>query len=152
VITTTARLGVKLHKNRRLEIDDGFLVLALCCAVAAWVFVWLMRDLIYLQMEMVLGMTEIELEDIESMTVYFKWYNASMVLTWFAVYSVKLSFTFFFRKLISGGRSLEIYWWAIIGVLIPSAVFSAFFSFWICTDFSITFLRKIPLFRGMARH
>jgi len=91
-------------------------------------------------------MTEIELEDIESMTVYFKWYNTSTVLTWFAVYLVKLSFTFFFRNLILGVRSLEIYWRAIMGILIPSAVFSAFFSFWICTDFSITYLCKIPYF------
>lgn len=95
---------------------------------------------------MVLGMKEIELEDIESMPLYFKWYNASMVLTWAAIYSAKLSFMFFYRKLISRVRFLEIYWWAIIGVLIPTAVFSAFFSFWICTDFSMTYLGKIHAF------
>lgn len=108
-----------------------------------------MRDLIYLQMEMVLGMKVIQLEDIESMPLYFKWYNVSMVLTWMAVYSVKLSFMFFFRKLISRVRSLEIYWWAIMGVLVPAALFSAFFSFWICDDFSMTYLCKIqPYIRG----
>jgi hypothetical protein len=142
VIATTARLGVKLHNNRRLEIDDGFLILALCCSLASWVVVWLMRDLIYLQMEMVLGMKEIELVDIESMPVYFKRYNASMVLTWTAVYSVKLSFMFFFRKFMSRMRFLEIYWWVIMGILIPTFVFSAFFYFWICTDFTITYLGK----------
>jgi hypothetical protein len=99
-----------------------------------------MRDLIYLQMEMVLNMKEIEPEDLSRMVVYSKWYNASMVLTWLAVYSVKLSFMFFFRKLISLVRSLEIYWWTIMGALIPTAIFSAFFSFWICTDFSMTYL------------
>jgi hypothetical protein len=145
VIAAIVRLGVKIRNDRRLEIDDGFLVVALCCSLAAWVFVWQIRDLIYLQMEMVLGMKEIELEDLNSMLVYFKWYNASMVLTWMAVYSVKLSFMFFFRKLISRVRPLEIYWWAIMAVLIPSAIFSAFFGFWICTDFSITYLCKFKL-------
>ena len=145
VLATTARLGVKLHNSRRLEIDDGFLILALCCSLAAWVFFWLMRDLIYLRMEMVLGMKEIEIADIESMLVYYKWYNGSMVLTWTAVYSVKLSFMFFFRKLISSVRFLEIYWWVIMGVLIPTWVFSGFFSFWICTDFTITYIgKKLP--------
>jgi hypothetical protein len=143
VLATTARLCLRLRTNRRLEIDDGFLVLALCCSLAAWAFVWQMRDLIYLQMELALGMKEVELADINNMLLYFKQYNASMVLTWTAIYSVKLSFMFFFRKLISGLRSLEVYWWAIVGVLIPTAVFSAFFSFWICTDFSMTYLGKI---------
>lgn len=94
-------------------------------------------------MEIVLGMKEIELEDLRGMLVYFKWYNASMVLTWTAIYSVKFSFMFFFRKLVSRVRSLEIYWWAILSILIPSAAFSAFFSFWICTDFSMTYLCEI---------
>lgn len=94
---------------------------------------------------MVLGMKEIEIADIESMLVYYKWYNGSMVLTWTAVYSVKLSFMFFFRKLISSVRFLEIYWWVIMGVLIPTWVFSGFFSFWICTDFTITYIgKKLP--------
>lgn len=94
---------------------------------------------------MVLGMKEIELEDLNSMLVYFKWHNASTVLAWMAVYLVKLSFMFFFRKLISRVKSLEICWWAIMAVLIPSAIFSAFFSFWICTNFSITYLCKFKL-------
>jgi hypothetical protein len=146
VLTTSVRLGVKIQNHRWLEIDDGFLLLALCCSLVAWAFVWQIRDLIYLQMEMALGMTQIDVEDLDSMLVYFKWNNASMVLAWMAVYSVKFSFMFFFRKLTSRVRSLEIYWWSIMGVLIRTAIFSAFLRFWICTDFSMTYICKADFY------
>ncbi len=140
ILSSTSRLYLKLRSHRHLELDDGFLLLAVITSISAWVLVWQFRDLVYLQMELVLGMKAIELADADRMLSYFKLYNASLVLSWTSVYSVKLSFIFFFRKLILRVRVLEIYWWVVLGVVVPTACFAAGFGFFICSDFSLTYL------------
>lgn len=54
---------------------------------------------------------------------------------------------FFFQKLLRRVRSVEIYWWAVMAILIPSAAVNIFFGFFMCTDFSINFLGQSHLTR-----
>ncbi|MCJ1439076.1 hypothetical protein MMC27_008467 [Xylographa pallens] len=69
-----------------------------------------------------------------------KLYLAASILIWASLFSIKFSFMFFFHNLVRRVRIVEIYWWAVMAFLIPSALINIFFGFYMCRDFSINFL------------
>ena len=50
--------------------------------------------------------------------LFQKMQNAYLVLTYTTIFSVKLSFLFFFRTLVQWARKMVIYWWTVLFFMI----------------------------------
>jgi hypothetical protein len=126
--------------------DDGFFMLAFLSYLASTIVAWQWRGSLYLQMEISTGMVQFQLDDLFGLLQYFKLLNVSNALLWTALYAVKLSFLFVFRKLVVRITLLEIYSWFILAILIISACISIPLSLYICSDLTLTIFGKLSLF------
>lgn len=111
------RLFIRFRVHRqRLSVDDWLLVLALCFLLASIIIMYRkVIDPMYLLIAMELGMKDIAIPaDIIGVgNVYHVWNSVCLTVSWCAFGAVKLSFLFFFKKLIDRIRAWQIYWWAI---------------------------------------
>lgn len=139
ILAASMRIALRIHSQRRLFLDDAFLLFA-CAALTAATPV-LYRDIVPLyfvqelaseglspekfsQSSGVNGEAEVQLYQVLHFT-----YEA---LVWTAIFSVKFSFLAFFRQIIDRIQSLVLYW-KIVGVMnILACAFCVCFSFMEC--------------------
>lgn len=48
--------------------------------------------------------------------------NASATLVWFVIFSVKMAYLFFFRRLLSCLENLKRWWWCVISFTVPAGL------------------------------
>ena len=68
--------------------------------------------------------------------------DAAAVLLSVTIVSVKFSFLFFFRHLLRRLKGLNIWWWCVLAVHVPTAVVMVCSSFMSCPDFGARVLGK----------
>ena len=97
IVASAARTFFRI---RRLDIDSGFLALALITLCASAGVFHAASSLLYLQVRFSVGhpipMTPDFLDQLE---YYHRMENAALVLLWTSIFAVKFSFLFFFRHL-----------------------------------------------------
>ena len=71
--------------------------------------------------------------------------DATSVLLWTSIFCVKFSFLFFFRKLITRVRHLQILWWAVFGFVLVSALVCIPLGFIECSYFGEDLLLHCPV-------
>ncbi|PWY71379.1 hypothetical protein BO83DRAFT_427980 [Aspergillus eucalypticola CBS 122712] len=117
VLGVLMRLFIRFRVQRqRLSVDDWLLVLALCFLLASIVIMYRkVIDPMYLLVAMELGIKDVAVpaDIIEVGYVYHEWSAICLTVSWCAFGAVKLSFLFFFKKLIDRIKPWQIYWWAI---------------------------------------
>lgn len=114
LIAVAARFYIRLHVQKQLSIDDGFLVVALCCLTSALGILYSVTvDKMYLAEALTLGLSNAYLppDFLQQAFDFQKWITITLMLTWCAIMAVKFSFLFLFWKLIDLIRPLIIYWW-----------------------------------------
>jgi hypothetical protein len=102
--------------QKRLFADDGFLLLGVCCLSSAMGVLYTMFDKMYLAQALILkAFNEVNIppDFIQQTFDYHKMVWVVLFLTWTAIMSVKFSFLFLFRALISRIRPMMIYWWSV---------------------------------------
>jgi hypothetical protein len=71
----------------------------------------------------------------------FQWFlemsNAVATLWWCVVFTVKLAYLFFFRRLVVRLRNLEIWWWFVVTFTIAGWVASLVSSWSTCQSFTL---------------
>lgn len=140
IIAATLRTFLRIRRSEGLAIDDGFLLLALITLVASEAVVYPARDQLYFQVNFTPELNEPDADDPRRILYYEKLISAAGFLVWTSIFAVKFSFAFFFRKLIRRVRSIEIWWWLIIFILVASACTCTILEFMICADFSLAFM------------
>ena len=116
LISVAARFYVRFGVQKQISVDDGFLVVALCCLISAMTIMYTVTvDRMYLAEALTLGLPDADLPpDFLQQAFHFqKWVTVTLMLVWCAIMAVKFSFLFFFRNLINRIRPLIIYWWVI---------------------------------------
>ena len=146
LIAAGVRTYFRLRKFHRLAIDDCFLLLSAATFTGSIACAWLLRDNVYLQVEAGLGTIPFNPDSIGVYLMGDKLYLAASTLIWASLFSIKFSFMFFFQNLVRRVRKVEIYWWAVMAILVSSAMVNIFFGFFMCTDFTINFLGMLPNF------
>lgn len=120
IICCCLRFVARVRTFKKLLIDDYFVVFALVIAIAN-VIVWQihLRDLYYF-MEVVAGL-EFPKADFASVAEsYFKSTVAVLILFYSCLWSIKLSFLLFFRRLGANVSHQKLVWWPVFGVTLAT--------------------------------
>ena len=124
IISVIARFYIRLCVQKQFSVDDGFVLAGTACLIGAFTVLMVSLDTEYMIEAFVFDVKGLELSaDFLPRTTTVQQTTAAVVtLSWCAVASVKFSFLFLFRKLISRVRSLTVYWWIV--TIINAAVFA----------------------------
>ena len=123
ILAVVARFGIRIFVQKSFSVDDGFVVFGTGCLVTAFVVLLHELDTEYMIEAYVFNVPGLELSpDFFDKAISIQKTTAIIItLSWCAVASVKFSFLFLFRKLISRVRSLLVFWW--VTVIVNLAVF-----------------------------
>ena len=122
LIMTAARTAIRVHRFRRVFLDDCFLFLAVASLIASTgTFFWLIPSL-YTFAAVAAGLEPVPLDYINAAINTTNAAYAAEILAWTTVFAVKLSFLFFFRHLIQRLRDLKILWWCVLIICIPVGI------------------------------
>ena len=116
LLSAVSRFYIRLHVQKQLSIDDGFLIIALCCLICALAIMYSVTvDKMYLVQALSIGLPSADIppDFIQQSVDFHKWITITLMLAWCAIMAVKFSFLFLFRKLIDRIRPLIIYWWVV---------------------------------------
>ncbi|MCJ1230794.1 hypothetical protein MMC12_007468 [Toensbergia leucococca] len=129
LILAFARMCIKISKFHRLFVDDVFFILAMIFLVAGTTMMFL--TLPYNQTGQDVGAgVEAPPPDINhQLDMDVKFQDTAVLLLNACIYSVKFSFLFFFRHLLSRTKQLKVWWWCIFIFTIPCAIVC------MCTEF-----------------
>ena len=132
VIVAGARIAARYFQSHRLAVHDGFYTLALITFIAGTIILYFDIPYIYLQEDVEAGLQMPPSNFIAQLIHSVKLQYPAATLLGTAIISVKFSFLFFFRALIRQQKKMEIWWWCIFGVLIPTAPMVMFSSLMSC--------------------
>jgi len=131
-----ARTGLRVWRFRRIDADDIFLLLSVMFLAGGVVVAWDARDLSYLQMSLSLELVESAPADFGMRMAMLQLLNdIGGILTWLSIFSVKLSFLFFFKKLVTRVQYLDKYWWVAFGAVLVGTAANVAMGFIICPHF-----------------
>lgn len=114
MISACARYYIRIFVQKQFSSDDGILLFGLLCLVAAISILLKVFDQMY-----IVGASEsgnlvhvpLPADFIEESYYFQKMVTFSLVLTWFAIVSVKFSYLFLFKRLIGRIPHMIRYWW-----------------------------------------
>lgn len=122
-------------------IDDALLIFGTCCLICGLALLFTVMDTMYMTEALVFGPQDIEIpSDFPNrVSYYYKLNGACIVLSWFAIMSIKFSFLALFRKLIDRIPFLIIYWWVVVILNIATSAYGVAVTMLVCPScFGIT--------------
>ncbi|MCJ1372174.1 hypothetical protein MMC20_003396 [Loxospora ochrophaea] len=99
ILAAASRTILRIRQFHSIDVDDGFLILSVIAFSAGTGVVYLARDTMYLQSEVMLHMVDpATIPNFRDQMLYSQKLNeSSSVLIWTAIFAVKFSFVFFFQ-------------------------------------------------------
>lgn len=145
ILAASMRTALRIHSQRRLFLDDAFLLFACAALTAAIPLLYRNIALLYFVQELASGgLSPEKLSQLSGVNAQAKIYLYQVLrftheaLVWTAIFSVKFSFLTFLRHIIDRIQSLVLYW-KIVGVMnILACVFCVCFSFMECPHTNYT--------------
>ncbi|PYI27955.1 hypothetical protein BP00DRAFT_352198 [Aspergillus indologenus CBS 114.80] len=139
ILGVFARLFIRLRIQRqRPSTDDYLLVVALGFLLASIIIMYTeVVDRMYLVFAISQGMTDVAIpaDIIQVSYLFHLWSDVCLLISWCAFSAVKLSFLFFFRKLIERMKAWQLYWWAIFIYTICVLIYGSLIFFVSCPYF-----------------
>ena len=126
------RMTIRVCYIRRFNLDDYMFLLAFLACIIANGLNFFSERITYL----VIAITQessLPSEDLFSElgdSIYKG--IAAEIFMWTTIYSIKFTFLFYFRTIVSRIFRLEVWWWVNLVVLIPNTVISVFGTFVVC--------------------
>lgn len=142
VLVAIARVAIRAKLNRRIYVDDGLFFFAVVTLVAGTIMTYIDIPYIYLQQNVQSGAREPPAHFVQQLIHSVKIQDAAVVLLSSTIFAVKLSFMAFFRSLIRRLRKLEIWWWCVLFIVVPSSVMLVISNFITCGYFDERILGK----------
>ncbi|KAI9823815.1 MAG: hypothetical protein M1826_007636 [Phylliscum demangeonii] len=116
IIAAVVRTAYRLRSQRRLFVDDLFLLLACIFLAAATIVLYTTMTDLYLSYSSWTLLLAADPDGAVKRGVrYLRRFFAYASMTWTAIYAVKLSFLFFFRVLVDRIRYMIMYWRVVLG-------------------------------------
>lgn len=130
-------IGIRIHK--KVHVEDFILLIAVVSLCAATALSYFTLTAQYELIQVVLhGLKDdLAFELLGQIPRISKEENAVTNTWWLVIYSVKLAFLFFFRRLISRLRTLNIWWWFATVLTIIAGLVSVAVSWLTCPYFTI---------------
>ena len=146
LMSTSARLYIRIHLQKQFSIDDGLLIVAVCCLTIALSMIYsLAIDAMYLEEALTTSLSGVQLpvDPLEVVNTFHKWATIILTLCWCAVAAVKFSFLFFFRRLIDRIPPLILYWWIVTFLNLAVFGYGIAVQYETCPYFSGLGIRKL---------
>ena len=107
-------LQVRVH--RRLQLDDWLLLFACLTLTVGTVLVLVNIEVLFFGEAVGLnpGLIQFPADIVQRLDSYQRLYYTYPTLAWTTIFSVKLAYLYFFRRLVDRLRSLIIYWRVIV--------------------------------------
>lgn len=129
VLGNIGRIIIRLRYQKRLFIDDYFLLFGCSTLIAAFAITNVMFEGMYYEMSLLLGPIEFLLQ--ESSSAGFEDHAryleqlcySTEVFCWVTIFAVKLSFLLFFRQLVDRLKIQLMYWRVTMCIVIISGIF-----------------------------
>lgn len=145
--STIARFYVRVHVQRQFSIDDGILLIGVACLTAATALLITFVDKLYLIVaaDAGVGTDQLPSDFIPQAFEFQKLVTIALVLTWCSIVSVKFSYLFLFKRLVSRIRPLVIFWWftlianaaiSVYGAIVYGVVCPYYYSLKACEFFT----------------
>ncbi|MCJ1470002.1 hypothetical protein MMC07_008647 [Pseudocyphellaria aurata] len=140
VLFLLARTTLRLRYQKRLFIDDAFLLFAEICLGASVGLLYAFADNLFLNEALVTRPSAVILPpDYTNQRILFqKQSDACLVLTYTSIFAVKFSFLFFFKLIVRRIHSMIVYWWIVVAVTTIAWVVCVIKIFLPCMDFDET--------------
>jgi hypothetical protein len=139
VLGVFTRLFIRLRIQRqRPTADDWLLVISLGFLLASIIIMYMeVVERMYLIFAINQGMKDVSIPSniLEIAYLFHLWSDVCLLISWCAFSSVKLSFLFFFRKLIDRFRAWQLYWWVILIYTICVLIYGSLIFFVSCPYF-----------------
>ena len=138
------RTYLRLRKFRRFFVDDYFFFFAALSLSAGSGLLYLDLPYLYIQVGVESGLQTPSAQFIQQIALDQKLVYAATILFWAATFGVKFSFLFLFKSLIRRVRYLNILWWCVLVVLVPSAILCSCDVFIACSEFGFKAAGECP--------
>lgn len=137
IITASSRVFIRRRLLiQRFQIDDWLLLLACICLTSETILLFITIPHLYFVQNLGKSPSLGVSISIERILEEIKWFQrgdcAFLVVTWMAIFFVKFSFLFFFRRMIDRLRKIVIYWKVIVVANLFIFVFSVLEGFLVC--------------------
>jgi hypothetical protein len=123
-LTCAGRVVVRLMTNRRLSLDDGFLLFAFLNLIGGTVVFYDQIHLLFLEWGATQGDFLITIMALRRMDDFFemsKWRIAYFFFLWTTIFSVKACYLAFFRPFLRArGKAISYYYWFVVGLTVVS--------------------------------
>ncbi|MCJ1271043.1 hypothetical protein MMC22_010942 [Lobaria immixta] len=151
IMTAIARTTIKLYHQKRLHIDDAFLLLAVLCLCSAMGVIFISFPSMHLLEVFLIEIVSPELasNDIER-AQHRSIQQSCLVLCLTTIFAVKFSFLFFFKTLTRRLRTVTLYWRVVSVITALAWVFGISIPFMPCKDCDGNSTRSYISRRGYA--
>ena len=132
---TAYRTFFRLRYFKKLYLDDYFLFYVVAATITGNVLaLWFQKGLWWRDIYALGGLDRpIPPSEFAEMALWYLEMNHILTtILYSAVFTVKLSYLVFFRKLIGRVRALEIWWWIVLAILVPAGLAATFLPWWVC--------------------
>ncbi|KAF2796922.1 hypothetical protein K505DRAFT_358889 [Melanomma pulvis-pyrius CBS 109.77] len=116
LLAAISRFAIRLHYQRRLSWDDGWLLLAILLLISCLVIMFDFIDDLYLMQSLISGQFTLDMKVSAIIPKAMRLHKSIMafdVLVWCSFNAVKFSFLFFFKDITARTGKLRLYWLAV---------------------------------------
>ncbi|KAI4202141.1 MAG: hypothetical protein LQ350_002808 [Teloschistes chrysophthalmus] len=139
------RLYIRTRLNQKTHVDDGLFIAAVLFLIAGTVLTYIDIPYIYLQQNVQAGTEAPPADFIQQLLKSVKIQDAAVVLLSGTILAVKLCFLALFRSLIRRLRKLEMWWWLVLAIVVPSSIMLVCSNFISCSYFDERILGELIL-------
>jgi hypothetical protein len=136
ILSVLARFAIRIFGGRKIQWDDGFVLVACICLIIAFACCHKFLDALYLVGAMNQKLTIPFREDIPAILDVNKWGFIFSAFNWTSLYFVKFAFMYFFHAL-TLGLSVRImrFFWITVGFLVVCWIYAVVNFAVICPHF-----------------
>ena len=118
LVFVLVRTVIRFRYQKQFLLDDAFLYFGVICLCAAVGLLMQFSEAMYMSEALNMASVSYELDDLQLLSQFDKYSDVYLALTYTTLFSVKLSFLFFFRILVRRVRKMAIYWWTVLAITI----------------------------------
>ena len=150
ILAACIRTAIRLCLQRRLLIDDGFLIVACVALTVSTIDIY--KGLLYIleAQEFADARVSNDFSELAGLDVVagVLWYQRVTyiytTMVWIVVFAVKLAFLSYFRHLVSRVRNFIVYWKAVAGINVVAFLFCVYAEFMECPYTSLKTCESVP--------
>lgn len=143
MIAAAARAFVRIHHLKRINADDYFFFFAIAALIAGAGLFFAFIGTSYIVLAVSEGRTLPPPNFMQKMENAARYALFAQLLSWTTIFSVKISFLFYFWALVNRLYKMEIWWWFTFATFVPITATMISGPFIVCPYTGPSILRRL---------